>query len=224
MECIKDFCSTMPAWLLALGVVLIGWLTAAILRSVATKTLALLPLQHFFDRTGVSTFLRKGEVQHTPAQLFGRAIFWVVLISAFLCAAMILDVVVLEQLRQRLTANLPAILAAGFVLVVGLLIVKFAAGFVRTVVRNEGSPYADLWARITKWAGTILVLAVAFEQSEIRGSFLATTLQVIIAAVAFGTALAFGLGCKDIARTAMEKFLRYLRERHTDRSKPDLEG
>jgi hypothetical protein len=103
-------------------------------------------------------------------------------------------------------------------------LIAFLAGFVRTVTRNAGSPYANLWSRITRWVGVVLVLAMAFEQAEIRGSILAGAIQILIAAFAFGMALAFGLGCKDIARNAMERMLANLKERHRDASKTDLEG
>lgn len=214
----------LPSWLTAVMVLLSGWLIASILRLLVTKVLNLFSLSRLYDRTGMSEFLRKGEVRLTPAQLAGRLIYWLILIVAFLKAAQILDMTTVMQFRRNIGANLPSLLSGGFVLAVGLILVNFFAGFVRTVSRNEGSPYANLWYRITKWIGTVLVAAVALEQANVRGSVLAILLQVVIAAFAFGTALAFGLGCKDIARNAMEKFINYLKERHTDVPKSDLEG
>ena len=72
--------------------------------------------------------------------------------------------------------------------------------------------------------GTILVLAVTVEQIQIRSSVLAGTLLIAVAAIALGTALAFGLGCKDMARNAMERLIADVKERHRDTSKSDMEG
>ena len=224
MEKIISFYSLLPHWLSAIILLVSAFLIATLLRLIATKAINLFRLSRLFDRTGVTEFLRKGEVKLTPAQLTGSIIYWLVLIAAFLKAAQILDMTTVIQFRKNIGANLPSFLSGGFVLAVGLILVNFIAGFVRTVSRNEGSPYANLWSRITKWVGTIIVIAIALEQANVRGSVLAIILQVIIAALAFGTALAFGLGCKDIARNAMEKFINYLKERHTDMSKSDLEG
>jgi len=221
---ITEFYSMLPHWAVAVIVVLSGWLMASVLRFIVTKTFTLFSLSRLFNRTGVSEFLRKGEVNLTPAQLAGRILYWLVMMVAFLKAAQVLDITTVTQFRRNIEAHLPSLISGGFVLAVGLILVNFLAGFVRTLARNEGSPYANLWSRITRWIGTVLVVAVALEQADVRGSILAVILQVVIAALAFGTALAFGLGCKDIARNAMEKFIAYLKERHTDISKSDLEG
>lgn len=60
-------------------------------------------------------------------------------------------------------------------------------------------------ASLPSWIRALLVLAVG-------GS------------AAFAAALAFGLGCKDIARDAMLRFLRNLREKGRAEKGPDLEG
>ena len=49
-------------------------------------------------------------------------------------------------------------------------------------------------------------------------------LLMLFGALVFGLALAFGLGCKDIARSSMERWLRELRERERMTKGTDLEG
>jgi hypothetical protein len=48
--------------------------------------------------------------------------------------------------------------------------------------------------------------------------------QILFAALVFGLALAFGLGCKDIARDAAMRFLQNLREKRRTDERADLEG
>jgi hypothetical protein len=224
MEKLYAYVSTLPAWLIATIVVSAGWLAAGAARFIVARLLTLLHFNQLCERAGAYDFLRKGGVSRSPAQLAGRGLYWVVLVAVFLEAARILDIGVATDLRQRVVAALPALLSAVLVLAVGLILIAFLAGFVRTVTRNAGSPYANLWSRVTRWVGVVLVLAIAFEQAEIRGSVLAGAIQIVIAAFAFGMALAFGLGCKDIARNAMEKIIADLKDRHRDASKPDMEG
>jgi xanthine/uracil/vitamin C permease (AzgA family) len=224
MHALNAYLSALPGWLIAVITITSGWLAAGVARFVVTRLLAFLHFNQLCTRTGVGAFLRKGEVVFSPAELVGQGIYWVVLIGAFLEAARLLDIGVATEFRHRIVAALPALLSGALVLAVGLILVAFVAGFVRTVTRNAGSPYANLWSRITRWVGVVLVLAIAFEQAEIRGSILAGVIQIVIAAIAFGMALAFGLGCKEMARNAMEKLVADLKERHRDSSKPDMEG
>jgi len=224
MQTLNDYLSALPGWLIAAIIVALGLLAAGVARFVVIRLLVLVRFNQMCARTGACEFLRKGEVALTPAELAGRGLYWMVLIGVFLEAAKLLDIGVVTEFRHRIVAALPALLSAVLVLAVGLILIAFLAGFVRTVVRNAGSPYANLWSRITRWVGVVLVLAIAFEQAEIRGSILAGVIQIVIAAFAFGLALAFGLGCKDMARNAMEKWIANVKERHRDSSKPDMEG
>lgn len=224
MDNLNLILTALPGWLIAAILIAAGWLTAVVARVFVSRVLAWLRFNHLCHRAGVCDFLKHGEVTRTPAELAGRGIYWLILIAAFLEAARILDIGVVAEFRRRVILALPALLSGGLVLIVGLLLVAFLAGFVRTVMRNAGSVYANLWWRITRWIGAVLVVAVAVEQADIHGTILATALQIVIAAFAFGTALAFGLGCKEMARNAMEKFIADLRERHRDASKSDMEG
>ncbi|OPZ31364.1 MAG: hypothetical protein BWZ02_00260 [Lentisphaerae bacterium ADurb.BinA184] len=224
MDTLMAYVARMPGWLVAVIVVVAGWLAALVARVVLARVLALFRFNRLCGRLGLCDFLRKGDVTLTPSEVLGRGAFWVILGAALLKAAALLDVAAAETLRQRAVAALPALVSGGLVFVVGLLLVAFVAGFVRTVARNAGSPYAELWGRVTRWAGGILMLAVAIEQAEVRGSVLAGVLYIVTGAGALGLALAFGLGCKDMARESMKKWMAEMRERHRDASHPDLEG
>ncbi|MFO7534233.1 MAG: hypothetical protein R6X19_00875 [Kiritimatiellia bacterium] len=224
MEILFDHLSAVPNWLVAVFLLIAGGLAATVARLLIVRLLQLLRFNHLCDRLGATDFLRTGGVSNPPAELVGRGISGLLLIGIFLEAARILDISAIHELRQRAAAALPALLSALLVLAVGLMVVAFLAGFLRTVVRNAGNPYANLWARIARWTGAILVLALALEQADIRGTILPGVIQIVIAAFAFGMALAFGLGCKEMARHAMERLVADLKERHREDPKPDLEG
>lgn len=224
MENLYAYLSALPGWLVATIVVAVGWLVAALARFTFARMLRLFHFNQLCERIGVCDFLRKGEVALSPSELAGRGFYWLMLIGIFLEGAHLLDIEAAVEFRQRVVNATPSLLSAILVLAVGLIVVAFLAGLVRTLTRNAGSPYANFWSRITRWTGTILLLVVAFEQGEIRSSVLAGTLYIVIAAFGLGTALAFGLGCKDMARNAMEKLVADLKERHRDAPKSDMEG
>ena len=224
MPTLTDYLSAVPPWLVAVLMVAAGWVTAHLAQMLTAKALLFFRFNAFCDRTGLTEALRKGDVTRSPCELAGRGIYWLILIGSLLEAARYLDIGVAVALRQRVISAVPGFVSAVLILAVGLILVSFTAGTVRTLSRNAGSPYANLWARITRWTGTLLVLALAGEQAEIRGSVFIGVLYIFIAALALGLALAFGLGCRDMARNAMEKWIANLKESHRDTPKADLEG
>lgn len=224
MQDMRTYASALPGWLIALIVIAAGWVAAVVVRFVLTRLLTLLHFNQLCTRTGAVEFLRKGEVRSSPAELLGGGLYWIIVIGFCMEAARVLDIGAAVEFRQRAVAAIPAFLSAGLVLLIGAMAVAFLSGLARTLIRNAGSPYANLWSRIIRWAGSIVMVAIAVEQAEIRGSVFVGLLYIVLTAIAFGMALAFGLGCKDMARQAMERLIADLKERHRDDAPPDMES
>ncbi len=224
MENMKELLQGIPIWLTAIMLLVMGWLAAALIRTLVISLLRVFRFNQVCQRSIVGDFLRRGAVTLSPSELLGGGLYWLIIIGVMLETARLLDIRAVSEFRQRVVAALPGLLSATLTLIVGLIVVSFLAGLVRTIARNAGSLFANLWSRIVRWIGVILVLAIALEQAEIRGSVMIGVLYIVISAVAFGIALSFALGCKDMARSAMERWIADLRERHRDMSKSDMEG
>jgi hypothetical protein len=175
-------------------------------------------------RLGIVEFLRKGQVNRQPSRLVGSFAWGLVLVVTFFQVSRQLDIEVVTSFSAQLAASVPGILAALLVTGVGLAVVTFIGNFVMTVAINAAYPHARLLARTVKAVGIVIVLGLALEQANLSRSLVSTMVQILFAAIAFGAALAFGLGCKDLARDAMTRFLRNLREKGRVEKGPDLEG
>jgi hypothetical protein len=218
------FLQSLPSVVQALLVLAGGGLAAFFLRFFLTWLLDLVRFNRACDRLGITEFLRKGQARHRPSRLVGLVAYWSILLVALLQMSRILDIKVVTTFSDRLASTVPGLLAGLLIGIIGLAVVSFIGNFVMTVARNAGFAYAALIARIVKIAGYILVVGLALEQVDINRSLLSTMLLLLFAAVVFGLALAFGLGCKDLARDTAARFLQNLRERRRTDSRPDLEG
>ena len=224
IELAVSFLTSLPSGLRAVLVLGGGWLAAFFLRFALRWFLDLVRFNTACDRLGISEFLRKGQVKHRPSKLAGVIGYWTVLLVALLQMSRILDIRVVTSFSDRLASIVPGLLAGLFIGIIGLVVVSFIGNFVMTVARTAGFPYAAQLARIVKIAGYILVVAIALEQIDISRAMISAMIQILFAAVVFGLALAFGLGCKDLARDAATRFLQNLRERRRTDDRPDLEG
>jgi hypothetical protein len=223
-EAVADFLRSLPSWVRALMVLVAGGGSAFLLRLICWKLLPLIRFDALCARIGVSEFLRKGQVSRPPSRLVGTFAWGVVLVVTFFQVSRQLDIEVVTSFSRQLADAVPHLLAAFFVVAVGLVVVSFIGNFVMTVARNAAYPHARLVARVVKIAGIVLVLGLALEQLDLSRSLIIALFQILFAAAAFGAGLAFGLGCKDLARDAMLRFLRNLRERERAGKGPDLEG
>lgn len=221
---VGEYLGALPALVRALMVLAVGGGSAFLLRFLSWKLLPVIRFDRLCARIGISEFLRKGGVSRPPSRLVGTFVWGVLLIVTFFQVSRQLDIGVVNAFSGEVAASVPRILAALFIVLIGLVVVSFIGNFVLTVALNAARPHANLLARGVKIAGVVLVLSLALEQLNLSRSLLISLFQILFAAAAFGAALAFGLGCKDIARDAMLRFLRNLREKERAEKGPDLEG
>ena len=223
-EAVGVFLRSLPSWVRALMVLAVGGGSAFLLRFACWKLLPLIRFDLLCARIGISEFLRKGQVSRQPSRLVGTFVYGVVLVVTFFQVSRQLDIEVVTSFSRDIAASVPHLLAAFFIVLVGLVVVSFIGNFVMTVARNAAYPHARLVSRAVKVAGIVLVLSLALDQLNLSRSLITTLFQILFAAAALAAALAFGLGCKDLARDAMQRFLRNLREKERAGKGPDLEG
>lgn len=218
------FWNALPPGLAAFIVLVFGWLAAAALRFLVTRFLLAVGLDAIGERTGLAEFLRKGNARYTPAHLTGVIVYWLAVLIVLLEVAKILDIGIYHDITGRITAFLPNLVVGTLIAVVGSIIVTFLANFVQTIALNAAVPNARLLARVIRWLGIIIVITIALEQAGLGKSIIDFIFQIVLGAAAFGTALAFGLGCKDLAREFLLRLIRNLHEKERTTKGSDLEG
>lgn len=201
-----------------------GWGLAFAARHLTAKVLKILRFDAFSVRVGFAEFLRKGGARYGPVELAGVLVYWVILAATFIRISRLLDFTIVQELMKQVRVILPSTIAAILILVVGLVIVTFLARFALTLARNAALPSAQAISTSIKYLGIAVVIAIALDQVGFGRTILGPMLLMLFGALVFGLALAFGLGCKDIARSAMERWLRELRERERMTKGTDLEG
>jgi len=213
----------LPSWLQAFPILLLGLVMAMLLRLLVSGVLTLVQFDKIGGRAGISEFLRKGKVNYTPSKLIGLFVFWLVLGVVVLKVVRLLDMELATDLSKRIQETIPGLIAASLLCVLGLVLVLFIGNLIGTIMSNAGFMHGDSIARVIKWLGGLVVLAIAMEQVSVGRTLLSPLIQIFFAALAFGVALAFGLGCKDLARDLAARTIAAMRERNRA-SKTDLEG
>jgi hypothetical protein len=183
----------------AIVILIVGWLIAKLVETVIVRVLKAIRLDTASDKAGISNILAHGEIKLTVSELIGAAIYWIIMLVVIATALGALNLTIAAELVSRLIEYVPNILAALFILIVGTFLADFVATIVRTTAGNAGIKKAGLLAKITRTVLVIFAVVIAIEQLKIASTLIVLAVNIILISIGVGIALAFGLGCKDIA-------------------------
>lgn len=199
--------SYVPALVGAIVILVVGWLVAKLIEAVVARVLKAVRLDSASDKAGISNVLAQGEIKLTLSELIGAVIYWVIILVVLATALNALNLTIAADLISKLVGYVPNILGAIFILVLGSFLANFVATIVRTSASNAGIGNAKLLAKITHISLVVFTVVVAVEQLGIASALIILAVNVILISVGLGIALAFGLGCKDIAGKFMSELI-----------------
>lgn len=197
----------LPALIGALVILLLGWLLSKILKAALVKLLVAVRLEKFSARSGLSKFLSRGDIKHSLADILGTVFFWIVFLFFIDLAADVLKFTLLQNLINTIISFIPRLVVAVLIIVVGVLLSSFFKGVVRVAASSYALARGELIGTIVQYMIVFFALAVALEQLGVATQILVSSVLIIVGALAFGFALAFGLGSKEVAGKIVGKIL-----------------
>jgi Conserved TM helix len=195
-----EFVQFLPNLVGALVVVLLGYIVAKMVARVVRRAAGRAGFDSWVYREPTGQWIRR--VVSQPSQLLGTLAFWAIFIGALSIAVDVLGIESLENVVAAIYSYLPNVLAA---LLIFLVAVAISAGVAALARRLLGDTSLG---RIVATAAPILVMSIAtfmiLDQLEIAPTIVTITYAGLIGALALGTALAFGLGGRDVAAQMLQ--------------------
>ncbi len=208
----------LPALVGALVILLLGWLLAKVLKSALIKLLVAVRFEKFSAKSGLSKFLSRGDIKHSLADILGTLFFWIIFLFFIYVASDVLKFSLISNLLNRIISFIPNLIAAILVIIVGTFLASFFRGVVKVAAANYALAHSELLAKMVQYVIILFTLAIALEQLGVATRIVVNSVLIIIAAFAFGFALAFGLGSKDVAGKIVNKIF------ELERSEEDPKG
>ena len=196
-NCFNQLMVFIPSLLGALLILVIGWFIAKVLEGIVVQVLKTVRLDKLAERIQIADILAKGHIKHKLSELIGMMIYWLFMLAILVTALNALQLTTAAQLLEQVFTFLPNVVAAVFILLVGLFTASFLATTVRTAASNSGISQARLLGQFVQ--AIVIVFAAVASLKQLQIQFVGEAFLIILAAVSFGLALAFGLGCKDLA-------------------------
>ena len=217
----------LPRVLLAVAILIAGWLLAKALRFAIVKMLRAVNFNVVTEKAGVDRFLQQGGGELDATGLLGLLTYWLVILAALMVAFNSMGLANVTELVGRVVLFVPKVMVAVLIIAFGAYFARFIGTVVTTYCRNVGIGDAGVLGRLALYAILVFVVLIALDQLGL-GDIIRQTFLIIVGAMALGLALAFalafGLGGQRRAAELLEQWSRP-KDRHAadaDRKPPAL--
>lgn len=206
IDVLDQVASWLPSLVAAILLLFLGWLLAALGQAIVRALLQRLGLDRLAERTGISRPLAEMGIDDSVSRLFGRLVYWFILLLFILAAAESLGLPGLTEALSVLVAYLPNILAAVVILLLGGVLAHIIGNAVGTLAVGSGIGGGPALGQVTRFTILGITIILALEQLRIQTTLLIALAIILVAAVALALGLAFGLGNRELARNIMAGF------------------
>ena len=194
------FFAWLPALVGARAGLLIGYFVAKLISKLVYRAT---------HRAGLDRTLHGGpggnvisKITSSPSRLLGTIAFWAVFLSAISLAASVLHIKALTAFVGAIWGYLPNVIAALAIFIIAGLVATAVAALASRVMGDTGI------GRVVSTGVPILVMTIAtfmiLDQLQIAQNIVLITYAALLGAIALGSALAFGLGGRDVAARMLE--------------------
>ena len=196
------FLGFIPNILGALLILFVGWLFAKAVEALVVRGLQAIRLDRLAEQVWLADALAKGGVKRTTSELIGALIYWLLILIVLISVLNALQLMIAADLISRVVSYLPNVVAAVFILVLGIFAAAFLGATVRTSASNMGVAPSSFLSQITQTIVIVFVSVAALQQLGIQ--FVGEVFLIVLSGICLGLALAFGLGCQHLAGKWMD--------------------
>jgi hypothetical protein len=197
---LNELVAFIPELLAALAILVVGYLVAKAIGGLVARVLERANLDRTVHGGPGGNWVQK--VTGRPSRLIGTIAFWAVFLGAISLAVSVLGISALSAFVGEVFAYLPNVLAAVLIFLVAGAV---AAGVATLASRFLGDTSLG---KIAATAAPVLVMTIAtfmiLDQLQIAENIVTITYAALLGAIALGSALAFGLGGRDVAARMLE--------------------
>ncbi|MDD2689270.1 MAG: hypothetical protein PHT41_03860 [Candidatus Omnitrophica bacterium] len=185
--------------LLVIIILIIGWLISKLIKTIVTNGLRAIKIDELSDRIELDNLLKKGGITYSLSELIGVIFYWLALLVSFMVAINAIGLTVAADLLNKVVLYIPNVIAAMFILILGMFAATLLRNIVQTAANNAGLSQGKILSAVVETIVIAFAIFVSLEQLRIGIRITELTVAIILGSVGLGLALAFGLGCKDIA-------------------------
>ena len=196
----------LPKLVLAMVILLVGWLLAKLLRVAVAKGLRAVNFHILTERAGIDGFLRQGGIGTDTGGVVVLLLYWLVILAALMIAFNSLGLTHVTEVVGRVALFIPDVILAVLILAFGGYFARFMERTITAYGKNVGVADAELLGQLARYAILVFVVLIALEQVQVATELVHQSFLILLAGVVLAAALAFGLGGQQWAAKMLERW------------------
>lgn len=205
-DLVFGFADFAPRLIIALLLFFIGFILGNLLSKAFEQVVSSIKLDKLLQSVGVEDFFEKMGMRLNSGYFVGQVFKWFVIILFLLPSLNLLHLESISYfLRDDVLGFLPKIIISSFILIVAALLADFVSKAIIISAKSIKLNSAKMLGAIAKYAIWIFAFIIALGELGIAQVYMQTLFTGIVAMIALGGALAFGLGGKEFATSFLEK-------------------
>lgn len=199
--------------LLVIIILIIGWVISKIIKAIVVKVLSTLRLDDLSSRIKLDDVLSKGGIKYSLSEMIGVICYWLALLVTIMVAINAVGLTIAADLLNKVVLYIPNIIAAIFILVLGMFAAALLKNMVQATANNIGLSQGKLLSKIVEIAVVVFAVLISLEQLNIGANTIQLAISIVLGALGLAFAIAVGLGCRDIAEKAISEFIDGLKKK-----------
>jgi hypothetical protein len=195
----------LPNIVIALIVLILGWIIGSFLGSLVNRVLSMLGVDNAANRIGMQRLSTRTGRQFSIARLGQWIVKWFFFLASFIAAA---DILGLQQVTEffynQVLPYAGHVVVAMAILMLGLLAANFFSDIIEAAVNASGVNTSRAIASIARWAILAFTIITVLSELQIASTFLQDLFRAVVAMLAIAGGLAFGLGGRDHAKRVLD--------------------
>lgn len=194
-----------PRLVMAIVFFIVGWILGSLVARAVEQVFDSLKIDNLFKSIGAENFFRKAGVNLNSGYFIGQVIKWFVIVVFLLPS---LNLVGLNDvsffLGDSVLGFLPQVVIVAFVLIIATVV---SEGFSKVVLASAKAmdlKAANMLSAVAKYSVWIFAIIIALGKLGL-GDYMNILFSGIVAMLALGSAIAFGLGGRDAAGRFIDK-------------------
>ena len=187
-----------PKIALSAVILLVGWISASLLKKIISKLLKALGFDVLSEKIGFKRFLEKGGIKKNPSHVIGLCFYWLIVFSALLMIFNTLELEAASQLITQAILYIPKIIVALILLALGIFLSQFVGKFVQASSRLANVPFPNIISTVARYAVVGFAIIMVLEYLNVTTKLMVDAFIIIFIVIPAALSLVFLIGGRDI--------------------------
>jgi hypothetical protein len=191
------FFGFLPNLLAFLVILVVGYFIAKVVSKIVQKVAEKAGLDKALHQSDAKQYVDRVMPDASPSAAIGKVLFYIIVLFVLTAAIGALKIPAVTAFMNQVLAYLPNVIAAIIIFVVAAAVAGVVAGAVAKLMGD--TPTGKVVATAVPALVMLIAIFMILNQLRIAPEIVTITYAALLGAVALGSALAFGLGGRQVA-------------------------